>query len=208
MEQLASTSTIKNTWTLLKVSNLFEKKLDSKANVQYFVKGFQANGFDENTVLGEYLQYIYDHTDDWLHSATKHTSRNIRTLRNFKTPINNILKGEKYPELKDEYNVAMAQNLPKTFTTVINDIVKTHEASVQDSEEQHQEITEDDEDVSNEDMGETEVLRCENNQLKLQVGRLIEEKKRMKHHMMRLIKVVDDKEAFVSFVHDLVGEYM
>jgi lipopolysaccharide export LptBFGC system permease protein LptF len=129
-------------------------------------------------------------------------------LRNFKTPINNILKGEKYPELKDEYNVAMAQNLPKTFTTVINDIVKTHEASVQDSEEQHQEITEDDEDVSNEDMGETEVLRCENNQLKLQVGRLIEEKKRMKHHMMRLIKVVDDKEAFVSFVHDLVGEYM
>lgn len=209
MEQLASRPTINNTWTLSRVSNLFEKKLDSKANVLYFIKGFQANGFDENTVLGEYLQYLFENTNEWLHNATKHTSRNIRTLRNFKTPINNILKGEKYPELKDEYNLEMAQNLPKTFTTVINDIVKTHEASVQDSEEQHQEITEDEEDDgSRKDMSETDELRCENNQLRLQVARLVEEKKRMKQHMMRLIKVVDDKEGFNSFVHDLVGEYM
>lgn len=98
--------------TLKMVYDQFKEDKINKEHLANFKKLYEYHHFLETALLKDYIQYIYDHTEDWFKADT------ARSLKIQKTPINIIIKGARYPHFASIIDEDIRNQLPKKFTAI------------------------------------------------------------------------------------------
>ena len=196
---------------------------DRPENIKIFERVFIHNNFTLESLLKDYLQYIYDDTEKWL-KDTLPDFKTEKAIRNQKTPINNIIKGTKYPALANCIDDNIRKELPKRFTDIVNSLVEegrfTQKRNKTTAVETESEISEesypdDPLDPQNDEIiatltKEMNELKLKNNELKLKNNKLQEEKREIKNLMLSLLNAYkkDVNSSLSEFAEEIIQKFI
>lgn len=236
--------------TLKETVEAFEKNEKTIKNASLFIKGFKNNKFIESGSLADYIRYVNENPEEWFNKALFNVKMNQRSLQNYKTPLNILLKNEKYAHLLKDVDMAIVKGLPKKFTQTIKSMVKkddniTSESDTDDDtsefgdsiksetdsvlrkeessrmtmefEPQKQDTRENPMLKIQEEKLQKEIqqmqtkmeqLTQENNELRMSIQRVQEEKQGVKMLLLDLIDVNEYEHKFYDFVKKIIKKYV
>jgi hypothetical protein len=107
--------------TLKTVYDQFKADNINKEHSANFKKLYEYHRYSEATPLKEYIQFIYENTENWFLINNNITERFLKIQ---KTPINIIIKGQKYPHFASMIDDTIKTELPKKFTKITKHLLK------------------------------------------------------------------------------------